>query len=430
MTRTPRRAPTATRATTRWPSARPARRRGRRARTAARRTTPTRTRAEPRATPTTTTARCCGSGRWRTSRPGTQPGVGQHVRAADRALAERPEPVQRHRGRRRARPSPRSTRWACVTRAASRSTRRPTSPYTAWVGPDAGSPSATQGPSTYENAAQISRAANYGWPYCMGSKQAYRDRIADGSLRTDSPAGYVPGGPATGGTEGWYDCDNLRNDSPNNTGLVEFPHATGTGTDAGKVRGNNLWWSRGNPGNANGCPEFPRRARARGPTGRPELRRHADPGLPVRQRPGPDGHERPGLPLRVRRGQLAPLARSTGTAAGSCTTTAAPASSTACCWTRRPTRTPACRSTPTACATRCRGRAPTWTPSSALTARCTCRPTTASSAPGPNVGIYRYDYVGGAPTPGANPRAFAIGACGVRFSSAGSGGVVVGVGLR
>ena len=32
------------------------------------------------------------------------------------------------------------------------------------------------------------------------------------------------GGPATGGTDGWYDCDNLRNDSPNNTGLVEFPH--------------------------------------------------------------------------------------------------------------------------------------------------------------------------------------------------------------
>ena len=32
-------------------------------------------------------------------------------------------------------------------------------PYTAWVGPDAGSPSATLGPSTYENAAQITRPA-------------------------------------------------------------------------------------------------------------------------------------------------------------------------------------------------------------------------------------------------------------------------------
>ena len=71
----------------------------------------------------------------------------------------------------------------------------------------------------------------------MGNAQAYRDRTANGQPRTDqSPAGYVPGGPATGGTEGWYDCDNLRNDSPNNTGLVELPHDTGTGMDAGKVR--------------------------------------------------------------------------------------------------------------------------------------------------------------------------------------------------
>ena len=84
----------------------------------------------------------------------------------------------------------------------------------------------------------------------------------------------MPGGPATGGTEGWYDCDNLRNDSPNNTGLVVFPHQTGTGADAGKVRGNNLWYSRGNPSNANGCPEFPRAAR-----------RHRRAGLRRRRRP-------------------------------------------------------------------------------------------------------------------------------------------------
>jgi PKD repeat protein/glucose/arabinose dehydrogenase/type 1 glutamine amidotransferase len=131
-------------------------------------------------------------------------------------------------------------------------------PYTAWVGPDAGAPSQTQGPSTYENAAQITHAGNYGWPFCMGNKQPYRDRLDGGALRTDSPSGYLPGGPATGGTEGWYDCDNLRTDSPNNTGLVVFPHQTGTGADAGKVRGNNLWYSRGNPGSNDGCPDFPR----------------------------------------------------------------------------------------------------------------------------------------------------------------------------
>ena len=70
-------------------------------------------------------------------------------------------------------------------------------PYAAWVGPDAGEPDATMGPSTYENAAQIDRAGNYGWPYCMGSAQAYRDRIAsptdpdtrgDDAARANAPA--------------------------------------------------------------------------------------------------------------------------------------------------------------------------------------------------------------------------------------------------
>ena len=49
-------------------------------------------------------------------------------------------------------------------------------PYAAWVGPDAGAPSATQGPSTYETATQLPTAGNYGWPYCMGNQQPYRDR--------------------------------------------------------------------------------------------------------------------------------------------------------------------------------------------------------------------------------------------------------------
>ncbi len=131
-------------------------------------------------------------------------------------------------------------------------------PFAAWVGPDAGSPSATQGPSTYETATQLPSAGNYGWPYCMGNKQAYRDRVADGSLRTTNVAGYVNGGPASAPTPGWYDCNNLVNDSVHNTGLVTLPHTTGTGKDAGTARSNNVWYSRGNPNNGNGCPQFPR----------------------------------------------------------------------------------------------------------------------------------------------------------------------------
>ena len=72
-------------------------------------------------------------------------------------------------------------------------------PYSAWVGPDAGAPSATLGPSTYENAAQIDRAGNYGWPYCMGNAQAYRDRTANGQPRTDSPAATCPAAPPPAG---------------------------------------------------------------------------------------------------------------------------------------------------------------------------------------------------------------------------------------
>ena len=137
-------------------------------------------------------------------------------------------------------------------------------PYSAWVGPDAGSPSATQGPSTYENATQLAAAGNYGWPYCMGNQQAYRDRVADGSLRTANAAGYVNGGPAGAPTPGWYDCKNLVNDSTNNTGLTVLPHETGTGMDAGTARPTNLWYSRGNPEGRNGCPTFPREQGADG----------------------------------------------------------------------------------------------------------------------------------------------------------------------
>jgi hypothetical protein len=98
----------------------------------------------------------------------------------------------------------------------------------------------------------------------MGNKQAYRDRVPGNTPRTENGPGYVSGGPASGGTDGWYDCDNLHNDSPNNTGLTVLPHVTGTGMDAGKVRGTNVWYSRGNPGGNNGCPEFPRERGADG----------------------------------------------------------------------------------------------------------------------------------------------------------------------
>ncbi|MGO1239794.1 MAG: ThuA domain-containing protein, partial [Cellulosimicrobium funkei] len=64
--------------------------------------------------------------------------------------------------------------------------------------------------------------------YCMGNKQPYRDRSnEDASVLT-----------------GWYDCDNPKNTSPRNTGLVDLP----------PVRNNMIWYSP-----SGGGPVFPDR---------------------------------------------------------------------------------------------------------------------------------------------------------------------------
>jgi len=98
----------------------------------------------------------------------------------------------------------------------------------AWVGPDAGAPSPELGPAKYETATIITQPGNHGWPYCMGDRQPYRDRsTTDASVLT-----------------GWYDCDNPKNESPRNTGLVNLP----------PVRDNMIWYSP-----QGGGPVFPKR---------------------------------------------------------------------------------------------------------------------------------------------------------------------------
>ena len=213
----------------------------------------------------------------------------------DARLAERPEPVQRRRragDRRQTGPSPRSTPWACATRSACTIDPETDIPYTAWVGPDAGGPSATAGPVDVRERGPDHARRQLRLALLHGQQAGLpRPRSPTAACAPTNPPGYVPGGPATGGTDGWYDCDNLRNDSPNNTGLVELPHETGTGDGRGQgPRPRNLWYSRGNPDNANGCPEFPRprgddaRARTTAPTPT-QL-------LPVPDQRGHDGHGR------------------------------------------------------------------------------------------------------------------------------------------
>ncbi|MFI2614562.1 ThuA domain-containing protein [Streptomyces sp. NPDC018584] len=107
--------------------------------------------------------------------------------------------------------------------------------YAGWVGPDASAPSTTWGPAKYDTFAAITHASNRGWPYCMGNNQPYRDRnLPD------------PSKPL-----GWYDCENLKNESPNNDGLVNIPPA----------EPNNIWYSpQGGgidyPRDANGVPSY------------------------------------------------------------------------------------------------------------------------------------------------------------------------------
>ncbi|MEJ5869062.1 ThuA domain-containing protein, partial [Pseudokineococcus sp. 5B2Z-1] len=75
-------------------------------------------------------------------------------------------------------------------------------------GPDAGSSSAARGPDGRVEWQILQEPGNYGWPYCHADNAAYEDW--DFATNTGS---------------GRFDCDDLVNDSPNNTGLTELPPA-------------------------------------------------------------------------------------------------------------------------------------------------------------------------------------------------------------
>ena len=294
-------------------------------------------------------------------------------------------------------------------------------PYAAWVGPDAGSPSATQGPSTYETATQLPRRATMAgrtaWatsrPTATASPTA---RCAPPTGRATSPAVRRPRR-----RNGWYDCNNLVNDSTNNTGLVTLPHTTGTGKDAGTAHSNNVWYSRGNPGNGNGCPQFPRE---QGANNAPNYGGHADPAVPVPDRLRRDGVHRAALPLQGGRGQLRALAEVLGRPLVPATTSATTAPSTRCCSIRRPIRT----ARQPVYADSFRGSLPwganymdsKFGPDGALYVQVY----EGFFTTGYNAGLYRFKYTGGADTPGPDPQWKSTAtARTVQFSIGASGGV-------
>jgi cytochrome c len=80
--------------------------------------------------------------------------------------------------------------------------------YVADYSPDARQADPARGPAGTAKWLVVRRAANYGWPYCVGHIP------------------YVDFDFATNASGAPFDCDNLRNESPNNTGLVELPPVT------------------------------------------------------------------------------------------------------------------------------------------------------------------------------------------------------------
>jgi glucose/arabinose dehydrogenase/type 1 glutamine amidotransferase len=123
-----------------------------------------------------------------------------------------------------------------------------------WVGPDQGTNSTTWGPAKTENATQINKAGNYGWPYCQaGNRFDYRAKLpatsGGGSAAnlSDNVRGTVGGG-ADGQTGAFWDCTSgkpVANDSPYNTGLKDIPAPKPV----------NIWY-----GPQGGCYDFKRNA--------------------------------------------------------------------------------------------------------------------------------------------------------------------------
>ncbi len=80
--------------------------------------------------------------------------------------------------------------------------------YVGDYGPDAGAADPKRGPSGKVEFARVTKAGNFGWPYCVGENEPYID--------------YDFATKASGAA---FDCANLKNESPHNTGLVDLPPA-------------------------------------------------------------------------------------------------------------------------------------------------------------------------------------------------------------
>ncbi|MGV0101023.1 ThuA domain-containing protein [Streptomyces californicus] len=80
--------------------------------------------------------------------------------------------------------------------------------YVGDYGPDAGAADPQRGPAGKVEFARVTKAANFGWPFCVGANEPYIDY--DFATKTSGAA---------------FDCAAPKNESPHNTGLVDLPPA-------------------------------------------------------------------------------------------------------------------------------------------------------------------------------------------------------------
>ncbi|MDX3484252.1 MULTISPECIES: ThuA domain-containing protein [Streptomyces] len=80
--------------------------------------------------------------------------------------------------------------------------------YVGDYGPDAGAADPKRGPAGKVEFAKVTKAANFGWPFCVGDNEPYID--------------YDFATKASGAA---FDCAAPKNESPHNTGLVDLPPA-------------------------------------------------------------------------------------------------------------------------------------------------------------------------------------------------------------
>ncbi|MFC7989645.1 lectin [Streptomyces pilosus] len=80
--------------------------------------------------------------------------------------------------------------------------------YVGDYGPDAGTANPSRGPAGQVEFNRVTRAGNFGWPYCTGTNKAY----VDYDFATGTPGAA-------------FNCAAPRNTSPRNTGLTDLPPA-------------------------------------------------------------------------------------------------------------------------------------------------------------------------------------------------------------